>query len=87
MDEKFGAFLSVRYNGAQKDTQFLPDFPFSTAVTLPAFTLVNMGADWRWNEQIQVFGRVENLFDQQYEELFSYRAAGRAFYVGIRGNV
>ncbi len=87
MDEKSGAFLSVRYNGTQKDTQFLPDFPFSTAVTLPAFTLVNMGADWRWNEQIQVFGRVENLFDKQYEELFSYRAAGRAFYVGVRGNV
>ncbi len=87
MEERFGAFLSVRYNGSQKDTQFLPDFPFSAAVTLPSFTLVNIGADWRLNDNIQVFGRVENLFDQQYEEVFSYRSPGRAFYFGIRGNV
>jgi vitamin B12 transporter len=67
--------------------QFLPNFPFSTAVTLPSFTLVNIGADWSLNEHVEVFGRVENLFDQRYEEVFSYRSPGRAFYFGIRGNV
>ncbi len=87
VDDKFGAFLSVRYNGSQKDTQFLPDIPFSTVVTLPAFTLVKIGADWRFNEHIKLFGRAENLFDQQYEEVFSYRSPGRAVYFGIRGNV
>jgi len=87
MDEKFGAYVSVRYNGSQTDTQFLPDFPFSAVVTLPSFTLVNIGGDWRLNDHIQLFGRAENLFDQQYEEVFSYRSPGRAFYFGIRGNV
>jgi vitamin B12 transporter len=87
MEERFGAFLSIRYNGRQKDMQFLPNFPFSTAVTLPSFTLVNIGADWSLNEHVEVFGRVENLFDQRYEEVFSYRSPGRAFYFGIRGNV
>jgi vitamin B12 transporter len=87
MDEKFGAFASVRYNGEQTDTQFLPDFPFSAAVTLPSFTLVNIGADWSLNDHIQIFGRAENLFDQRYEEVFSYRSPGRAVFFGIRGNV
>jgi vitamin B12 transporter len=87
MEEKLGVFLSFQYNGRQKDTQFLPDFPFSANVTLPAFTLLNMGADWRLNDHIGLFGRLENLFDEQYEELFSYRSPGRAFYVGIRGHV
>jgi len=87
MEERFGAFLSIRYNGRQKDTLFLPNFPFSNAVTLPSFTLVNIGADWSLNEHVKVFGRAENLFDQQYEEVFSYRSPGRAFYFGIRGSV
>jgi vitamin B12 transporter len=87
IDDKMSAYLSVRYNGSQKDAQFLPNFPFSASVTLPSYTLVNIGADWRLNDNIKLFGRVENLLDEKYEEVFSYRSPGRSFYFGISGNV
>ena len=82
MDDKFGANLTVRYNGAQKDFQFTPFG--STRVNMPAYTLVNLGVDYRVNEMWQVYGRAENLFDEKYEEIFSYRSPGVAFYAGIR---
>ena len=33
---------------------------------------------------IKIFGRVENLFDKEYEEVHGYPAQGRGAYGGIR---
>ena len=82
MDDRFGANLTVRYNGEQKDFQFTP--LGSTRVTLDSYTLVNLGADYRINDRWQVYGRVENLFDTEYEEVFSFLSPGHAFYAGVR---
>jgi len=82
MTGRFGANLTVRYNGEQKDFQFTP--LGSERVTLGSYTLVNVGADYRINERWQVYGRVENLFDSEYEEVFSFLSPGRAFYAGVR---
>jgi vitamin B12 transporter len=35
------------------------------------------------NEHIEVFGRVENLFDDRAEPVAGYGAPGRAFYAGV----
>jgi len=82
MDAMFGANLTVRYNGEQKDFQFTPIG--SERVTLDSYTLVNFGADYRINERWQVYGRVENLFDTEYQEVFSFLSPGRGFYAGVR---
>ena len=82
MDNRFGASLTVRYNGEQKDFQFTP--LGSTRVTLDSYTLVNLGADYRINDRWQVYGRIENLFDTEYQEVFSFLSPGRAFYAGVR---
>ena len=82
MDDKYGANLTVRYNGEQKDFQFTPIG--STRVDMGDYTLVNLGADYRINDMWQFYGRVENLLDKKYEEVFSLRSPGRAFYAGIR---
>ena len=84
-DEKLGLNATVRYNGEQKDFQFTP--VGSNRVNLPSYTLVNLGADYRINETWQLYGRVENLLDRKYEEVFSFRGVGRAFYAGIRAQV
>jgi len=82
MDDMFGANLTVRHNGEQKDFQFTPIG--SNRITLDSYTLVNFGADYRINETWQVYGRVENLFDTEYQEVFSFLSPGRAFYAGVR---
>jgi vitamin B12 transporter len=83
MDDMFGANLTVRNNGEQKDFQFTP-FGDPLRVTLGSYTLVNLGADYRINERWQVYGRVENLFDTDYQEVFSFLSPGRGFYAGVR---
>ena len=84
-DDRFGADLTVRHNGEQKDVTFTdPTFATEPIVTLPAFTLVNLGADYRLTRKLQLYGRIENLFDARYEEVFSFREPGRAAYVGLR---
>jgi vitamin B12 transporter len=53
-------------------------------VRLDAFTLVNFGADWKLSEHAQLYGRVENLTNERYEEVYTYRTAGRGGFVGVR---
>ena len=79
-DERFGANATVRYNSAQTDTNFAT---YGT-VTLKDYTLVNLGADFRITKALQVYGRVENLFDVRYQEAFGFNAPDRAAYLGVR---
>ena len=74
--------LTVRHNGEQRDNAFTLVTP--PIVTLDAFTLVNLNASYDLTENVQLFGRVENLLDENYEEVFSYRAPGIAAYAGAR---
>lgn len=80
--DAYGAFVTVRYNGETLDNDYTasPD----PRVTMPAFTLVNVGGDLRLNDTLSLYGRVENLFDEEYEEVFTFRAPGRAAYIGLR---
>jgi vitamin B12 transporter len=83
-DNRGAATLSVRYNGDQKDTHFFGFAPFSEVVTLQAFTLVNLNASYKLTDNVEIFGRVENLLDEEYEEVFSYATPGIAGYAGLR---
>jgi vitamin B12 transporter len=78
----FGANLTVRYNGAMTDSNF---YEFNAPdVSMDAFTLLNLGLDWNFTGNVQFYGRVENVLDEDYEEVFTYRASGRAGYAGVR---
>lgn len=82
-DQRFGAALTVRYNGATYDNNYTNAVP-TPRVLLSSFTLVNLGGDWKITDLVQVYGRIENLFDERYEEVFTYRTPGRAAYLGAR---
>jgi vitamin B12 transporter len=78
--DKASLTLTVRYNGRMTDTEFKT---FST-VTLKAYTLVNLAGAYQLTDRVEVFGRVENLFDEDYFEVFNFRTPGRAAYGGLR---
>ena len=44
---------------------------------------VKLFASFKLNEHIELFGRVENLFDDRAEPVAGYGAPGRAFYAGV----
>lgn len=80
--DAFSATLSVRYNGAMTDNNFTASG--GPVVELAAFTLVNLGGEVRLSDNVRLFARVENLFDADYEEVYTYRAPGRAAFIGLR---
>ena len=72
--------LTARYNGEMTDEEFR-NF---TTVTLKAFTLVNLAGRVNLTDHVELFGRVENLLDESYFEVFNFRTPGRAAYGGVR---
>lgn len=59
------------------------DNDFATSAT-PGYVLVDLRAAMPITDNIEVYGRIENLFDEQYETLFQYGTAGRSAFAGIR---
>lgn len=77
--EKASATLVVRHNGEIGDT----DFGAFVPVTLEDFTLVNFNARIELAEGLALFARAENLFDERYEQVFSFVSPGRSVIAGF----
>jgi vitamin B12 transporter len=76
--------LNVDYNGEQDDFYFPPVPPYQERVELDDFTLVTVAASYQLSKKLQLFARVENALDEDYEEVFGYVAPGRSAYAGVR---
>ena len=50
----------------------------------PGYSVWNTGAAWTFWSRLQLFGRVTNLFNRDYEEAPGYPALGRSGMVGLR---
>jgi vitamin B12 transporter len=53
-------------------------------VELPGFGIVNVAADYKLNDRMALFGRVDNLFDKHYENPDGFLGTGIGVYGGIR---
>ncbi len=53
---------------------------------LAGYVLVDVRAAYPVTNSVELFGRVENLFDEQYETTFRYGTPRRAAHVGIRAS-
>jgi vitamin B12 transporter len=51
---------------------------------LESYVLVDVRASLPLNERIELYSRIENLFDERYETIFRYGQPGRAAYAGVR---
>ncbi len=67
-------WLQAQYRDKRRDIQF--SFP-SQDVTLDSYTVWNLGASFRLQSQLTFSGRIENVTDENYEEVFSYGTRGR----------
>ncbi len=57
---------------------------FGGLFTADGYDVWNAGASWRVARQLEIFGRIENLFDRRYEEVFGFPALGRGAFAGLR---
>lgn len=76
------ATLGARRVGEREDLDF-STFP-AERVELDPYTLLRVGASWPLGDALRVFGRVENLLDEDYEEVLNFGTPGRAAYVGVK---
>ena len=44
----------------------------------------NVGGSWSIKHRLEIFGRIENLFNRSYEEAFGFPALGRSAMAGVR---
>lgn len=80
-DGPFSGTLLVRYNGEElDDTDFngIPDTP------VDSWTRVDVTGRYDLNETIELFGRIENLFDEDYQQVLGYGTPGLSGSIGIR---
>jgi vitamin B12 transporter len=59
-------------------------FPYPTITEAAAYTLFNLAASYQLSKNIEVFGRVDNLFGEDYEAVLGYGTPGRSAYIGIK---
>lgn len=83
LEDRGVASLGVIYNGSATDFAFDQNFNRSV-VRLDAYTLVNLAAAYKVTDNVEVFGRVENLLNEHYEEVFTFGSVGRGGYGGFR---
>ena len=77
---RLGAALD--YVGDQGDTDFGP-FP-ARAVTLDAYTLASITAEYPVTDRIAVTLRGENVFDETATDVYGYHAPGAGVFVGLK---
>ncbi|MEW6102561.1 MAG: TonB-dependent receptor [bacterium] len=56
-------------------------------ILLPKYRLFNLGYLWKISENFAFKGRIENIFNESYEEVAGYGAPGRSFYGGVKFNL
>ncbi len=74
----------INYHGTRDNQDYTTGGYSGTRVNLPSYMLMNMAANYRYSNQIELFGRIENVFNTQYEEIVNYGTKGRSGMVGIR---
>ena len=66
---------NAQHNGKQTDIG---------GVTLDAFTLVNLNANYSASDQLEIYLRLDNLLDEDYEEVYGYQTLGFGASLGLR---
>lgn len=74
-DGPFSGAVLVRYNGDEANTN---------GTTLDGWTRVDLTGRYALNESVELYGRVENLFDEDYQQILGYGTPGLSGSVGLR---
>ena len=73
--ERLKSVLGVEYTGKQDD---------NGGRRLDSFVVVDLRASYALTDTLELFGRVENLFDENYQQITGYGTPGRSAFGGVR---
>ena len=75
--------MKADYQGKQDDTIWTTAYDTQT-VNLNGYVLANVHAKYRVTESVSLFARVENIFDENYENVYGYANPGLGAYLGVQ---
>lgn len=78
---KFNINSNIRWTGGRYDEDFVN---YTGRVKLDSYLVIDLSANLRINEYFSVFGRIENLTDTDYEEVYGYGTRGISIYGGVK---
>ena len=89
--DKGNVSVGAMYNGRMDDpvrrvTDIAFGFPTLVAerFTLDDYLVVNLAASYKVLPGVELYGRLENAFNEDYQEIFGFETAGVAAYAGVR---
>jgi vitamin B12 transporter len=71
----FSGNILVRHNGDEANTD---------GTTLDGWTRVDLTGSYELTDRIELYGRIENLFDEHYQQILGYGTPGLSGTVGLR---
>ncbi|NTW68797.1 MAG: TonB-dependent receptor [Chlorobiaceae bacterium] len=74
---------NLQWVGSRKDAGARDALGNKTG-TLSGYCLVNIAGSCSPMSQLELYGRIDNLFDRFYEESWGYATAGRSAYAGLK---
>ena len=74
--------FNLVYVGDRPDLAFI-NFT-STPVSLTSYTLVNLMGSYELDKGVKLFGRINNIFNTSYEEVYGYGTPGLSIYAGTK---
>jgi vitamin B12 transporter len=81
-NNNFNISSEIIFTGERDDKDFSM-FP-AQRIKLKDYSVVNVSASYSFFSFLQLYGRVENLFDADYEEVLGYSTPGLSGYAGIK---
>ncbi|MEH6551168.1 MAG: TonB-dependent receptor [Pseudomonadales bacterium] len=86
--------IGVQYNALQDKLRISANWRFSAdaqdeqygvgRIPLDDYQVLDISANYAVTDALEVYGRIENITDEYYQEVTSYNSAPRAAYAGIR---
>lgn len=76
--------LAAAYSGRMFDSAFNNNTFQSLLVPLEPYWLLSAAASYKIRPDIELYGRVENILDESYQEVYGINSAPVAAYAGVR---
>lgn len=80
---KIGA--DVTFNGTRYDRDFSHPSFLAPKAKMDDYVKVDIFGSYQMNENLELYGRVANLFDKDYQEAIGYAAQPMTAYFGVKG--
>jgi vitamin B12 transporter len=82
--EKWQVGMDARWVDERAASPYALDKGGNQVGALDDYTVMNLSGSCDISDRVQIFARVDNLFDEYYEEAFSYATPGLSGYIGLK---